>query len=697
MAKAKVTGVKAGGAGGNVVDIADQRELARKKWQSSGLTDASAERLRLTYLTAEQARERRYFFNKGKAKPPVMEIPYPDPDGNFPTAAFCRARRLTDPAGFELAALGGAKPQRYAQRAESLNEVYLPPLLPVPWRAVMADPTKDVIITEGELKAAAGCQLGYPTMALGGVEMWRARKKDVALLPALAETAWGGRTAYIAFDSDAATNPDVARARRQLAAALTELGAKTKLTNIPPSSTGTKQGLDDFIVAAKGKAFDAVAKLLADAADWGADLEPFHQLNKEVLYIRHPGMVVELATGKLMDPYKFSGHQYANRHYIVDTETGPRKQKLAPDWIEWEGRNQAEGITYAPGQGRITDGGEWNEWEGWGVQPKPGDTSPWRELLDWVFRGDAGARKWFERWCAYPLQHPGTKMFASAVLWSAHHGTGKTLMGYTLRDIYGKNATEIKDKDLAGNFNEWARNRQFVIGDEVTGSDKREKADLLKGLITQEELRVNVKFMPSYVVRDCVNYYFTSNHPDAFFLDDHDRRYFIWEITGAPLPREFYDRYDDWLKKGNGPAHLFDYLLKLDLKGFNPRAHAPMTEAKQDMIADSKSDLGAWVLRLREDPVGALTAMGAAASKECDLFTPSQLHSCYDPEHATKVTVNGVSRELRRGGYRKRVVRTSTGPTKLFAVRNVEQWEAANPKAWAEHYDKFFGPKARKF
>ena len=58
------------------------------------------------------------------------------------------------------------------------------------------------------------------------------------------------------------------------------------------------------------------------------------------------------------------------------------------------------------------------------------------------------------------------------------------------------------------------------MGDDVTGSDKRADADFLKKLITQKELRVNVKYLPAYTVKDCINYFFTANHPDSFFLED---------------------------------------------------------------------------------------------------------------------------------------------------------------------------------
>jgi hypothetical protein len=74
-------------------------------------------------------------------------------------------------------------------------------------------------------------------------------------------------------------------------------------------------------------------------------------------------------------------------------------------------------------------------------------------------------------------------------------GTGKTLLGYTLARIYGQNFIKIKIKDLYDTW--WAENRQFVLGDEITGSDKRAEADMMKAMITQEEVNINIKYIPS--------------------------------------------------------------------------------------------------------------------------------------------------------------------------------------------------------
>jgi hypothetical protein len=269
------------------------------------------------------------------------------------------------------------------------------------------------------------------------------------------------------------------------------------------------------------------------------------------------------------------------------------------------------------------------------------------------------------------------------------------MIGYTMGRIYGKNFTEIRQSDLHANFNEWAECKQFVLGDDVTGSNKRQDADMLKKLITQQELRLNPKYVPSYVVPDCINYLWTSNQPDAFFLEDTDRRFFIHEVTVEPLPEEFFVDYSLWLDSG-GASALFDHLLKLDLGDFNPAAPALRTSAKERMTEDARSDLGTWVRQLLRTP-DAILKVGDAAM-EGDLFTNRQLLSLYDPSGHTGTTANGLGRELKRAGARQvldgaPVSLPDGAQDRLYIIHNQDRWVDADRQQVTDHLN---GVQAKK-
>jgi hypothetical protein len=624
----------------------------------------------------------------------AFEIPYFTAEGR-PTK-FKRWRYLEDTRnGF--ASKTDAKPLRYIQLGGTVSEIYLPPF--VDWSAIQKSATIELVITEGELKAACCTKYVAPCIGLGGVYSFKSVKKKLPLLPILYEFDWKGRRVVIAFDSDAHTNPMVVMARNELCRELLALGALPCVADVLPAEDGAKRGLDDLYVQ-DGE--DALRQVLDDAEPY-APSAALHELNTEVAYIQDPGIVVVMESGLRMRASDFTGHAYANRHYweqSLDAKGNDKftKKPAASAWLQWPLRLELSKIAYEPGKERITEGGEFNIWPGWGCQPVKGDVTPWKQLMSHLFGVYSKERDWFERWCALPLQQPGAKMFTACVLWGVMTGTGKSLVGYTLGRIYGKNFTEIGDNELQDDRNEWAISKQFVMGDDVTGQEQRKYSDKLKKMITQQEMRIDQKYIPSYTVKDRINYLFTSNHPDAFFLEDDDRRNFVHEVEDAPLPREFYKAYMDWLRNG-GASALFYYMLHLNLQGMDAEDRAPNTSAKMAMIDDGLSDLGKWVRRLRDDPDTVL-AIGDVAMKG-DLWPSTELLLIYDPEKKSKVTAGGVAKELKRAGFRMAYngmpVKTTSGQHRLFVVRNQDEWDTAmDLKKLAVHYNETRGGVGKK-
>lgn len=621
----------------------------------------------------------------------AYRIPYYDLDGR-PTG-FCRWRYLEDTRSL-LAQKTDAKPIRYVQQTDTLPEAYFPPL--IEWRRLAEDAAVPLAITEGEKKSACLTSLGRPCIGLGGVYSFKSTKKGLPLLRSLMEFDWQGRDVVVAYDSDASTNHMVVAARNELCRELLALGALPRIALISAGPGGTKRGLDD--VAAQDGAEALLAEL--DAAEGFAASAALWELSAEVAYVRDPGLVVVLETGQAMRPSDFVNHAYSNRHYYEETLTPAGKPKMtkkraAGAWLEWEERYELARMSYAPGQPRVTEDGEYNTWPGWGREPVRGSVAPWRKLLDRLFAGHPEERRWFERWCALPLQRPGVKLFTCALLWGVETGTGKSMVGKTLGRIYGQNYTLIGDKELKDARNEWARNKQFVMGDDVTGQEQRQYADRLKAMITQESIRIDVKYVPSYSVPDLINYLFTSNHPDAFFLEDRDRRDFVHEVTCPPMTREEVLEYASWMD-GDGPSHLFHHLLNLDLGGQLPEDRAPETAARAAMIEDGHSQLARWVRTLRDSPDVALRIGSAPLAG--DLWSSADLLKIYDTDGHTRTTTSAVSRELKRAGLRHvyggAQLVLSCGRTRLFAVRDRERWNKASGPALAEHYEATRGAKA---
>lgn len=652
-------------------------ELGTKKLRSSGLSLEHAKELGIVEVRADEV--------DPDFKPlRALRIAYRDLEGV--DSGFCRVRYLEQEAGFAGAV---EKPQRYVQSKGTLNWVYLPWIDGIDWKVIANDATIPLLITEGELKAACATQHGWATLGLGGVTVWQSAKKQIPLLPPLDQFNWKARPVTIIFDSDAASNPDVARAQIRLADELRRLGAVPSVASLP-AEPGCKVGLDDFLVAGGDLSQVLQQARMTDVA------RALVALNERYIYVADQDVVLSTDRDMRYKRDGFVNGLMANNRLVEfqTTQRGTRRVDLSAghEWLRWPTRRTVKALAYEPGLSRFTNDGDYNLWKGWGCEPKAGNVAPWHELLDFLLDGlSPEHRLWFERWCACPLKMPGIKMYSAVVLWGPMKGTGKSLIGYTLGKIYGSNFTEIGNRELHADFNEWAVGKQFVMGEEITGSDRRHEADKLKSLITQQRLRINMKHLPTYEVRDCLSYYFNSNHPDAFFIDDQERRYFVHRVMGKPLPFEFYKAFIRWRDHEGGAESLFKYLLELDMGDFDPAAPAPTTDSKLEMVDHSKSDLGAFVANLQANMNDELKRLQQLyhLPEPPTLALNQHIRILYDPEGSAKVTANGLGRELGRAGFKTLppLVTKNFGQRRFYVMQDEEKWLAAKPAEIKDYID----------
>lgn len=607
---------------------------------------------------------------------------------------FYRFRYLEDTrTGFEK--VSGQKGRRYSQPPGTEAEVYMPPY--IDWNKYL-EGDEPLLITEGEKKAACATKNGFPTLGLGGVWSFQSTKNNLRLIEELENTNWQNRAVYIAYDSDAVRNPQVLKAEQRLAHRLTSQGAEVYIVRLPPGADDIKLGLDDYILL---HGIDELQHLCSVAAPY-SESAALHEMNNEVIYIKDPGVVYVTVTGQIVGANDFKSHRFADRTYTRQI-AGPNntirleERSTAADWLRWPGRATVELLQFEPGQSEITEKHGLNMWRGWPYPPKAGSVALWDQLLGHLFKGcDAADRAWFEQWAAYPFQHPGVKQYAAVVMWGRHTGTGKSAVGYTLGDLYGDYFTEIRDMHIEEtSFNSWARNKQFVMGDDITGSNNRKLANALKTMITREKLEINQKFVPQYTTRDCINYYFTSNDSDAFLLDENDRRYFVHEVTAQPLPQAWYATYATWRRSDEGRSALMHHLLYgVDCSNFNPYERPPMTASKEEMISLTRSDLEAWLSSTRSNPDLVCKKFG-----DSDLVTPGELLAVYDPLKAHGVTAITMAKKLKQLGVERidpadrppnSQIRAGAdkGLVRLYALRNADKYRRWSTDALRKYYDE---------
>lgn len=198
-------------------------------------------------------------------------------------------------------------------------------------QAIANDVSKVLIITEGEKKAAKACQEGFPTLGLGGVSSWWAKKKEGVAVPDFDLIQWVKRLVYLIFDSDFRRNKDVAKALNELKTYLETRGAIVIIKYLPDVEGYKSVGLDDFLIL---KGSDSLRGLLV-LKDVMPDVERNFEVDKIVKIDSRPatwelhllGKVVRLTAAELCSFESF-------KHKALD-ETNQIMEFDKPN-IHWE-------------------------------------------------------------------------------------------------------------------------------------------------------------------------------------------------------------------------------------------------------------------------------------------------------------------------------------------------------------------------
>lgn len=661
-------------------------ELAAAKLRSSGLDPKKLKAYGYEVLSAEATRKL-----SPRNNVPTLKLNYFTAEG-VQRKDIWRLRKLGEAKG----AFGAVDKQRYVQKTGTPPAAFFPKSFA--WKATLADKSS-ICFTEGEFKAEKACDMGFATIGLGGVWSWRSKSLGWDILPELEAINWLGRETPIVFDSDARIKPEVATAISKLAETLRRLGAKPVIVTLPDVYTdGRKTGLDDyFLMREREHGRDGAAmdfETLLDRSGRDRMAAALWNYNGRYALVAHPPVVVNEELGLRHNPATWATTINGNDFATVEKQTVAGDVRLVQEpvaeaWIKWPQRRTLNELTYEPGAPSVIDG-KWNEWRGWGVEPVKGDVRPWLRLFEHLFGDDKAAMTWFMRWCLYPVKFPGAKLLTSSILWSTNQGIGKSQVGEVLGKIYGKNYISIAQSDLEADFNFWQARRQYVMVDDVSAYANKAKAGKLKKTITQKVVIINEKNIPQYELRDCLNYYLTSNNANCLYLDEHDRRFFVHQSHAVNPGKAYWDDFFKWSENG-GPGHLFHYAQhEFDFGDFDPNVPAPMTEAKGDMTQHARSDVEQWLADLREHPDDRLR-LGRQPFKR-DIYTPQEIAALYEAQNAgSKVTPNAMGIALQQmfpkaAGVSR--IRVGERAERLYAIRNREQWESSSVKQCADHVNK---------
>jgi hypothetical protein len=437
-----------------------------------------------------------------------------------------------------------------------------------------------------------------------------------------------------------------------------ELGWSQKLYEVPPSESLQGEELQKVIDQHFNEKIDPQTSVTQKP------LDPIEEVNQKFGWDFNEMNLYSIDKGRYVLKDRFQT-QYATQSILFNNKPTP----LGTAWLANPLRRQISKVVMEPGLPESLPNNVVNSWKGFNYEPIKGDVKPFITLLKSLIP-DAGECSFVEKWFAKLIQEPATKYNVALVLWSPIQGVGKNLLVETIGNLFNERHFSVVGQEVfADAFTDWQANKCLIVCDEVSSSDKRYIADRVKGWITSTKNNINCKHEPKFTQPNYIKYVFLSNHPDAVFFDNTDRRFFAVQTSSHQLSKEEVKSLINW-RNNLGYSALIEYLLSLDTSDFDPSAPAPSSVSKLNMVEANKSDLETWFDQYIQ----------YLLDKNIYLVNAEKIAAEYFHSRNIKCACKTIANLLGRHGYKKLSKQARDEKTKakarVYALKNYEAYES---------------------
>jgi hypothetical protein len=268
----------------------------------------------------------------------------------------------------------------------------------------------------------------------------------------------------------------------------------------------------------------------------------------------------------------------------------------------------------------------WNLWQGFAVEPAPGDWSLMKDHMKEVLC--AGNQDYFEyllNTTARMVQFPDRQGEVALVL-RGLKGSGKGMFGKMLCKALGQHALHITNaKHLTGQYNAHLRDCIFVFADEAFYAGDKQHEGILKGLITEDSITIEYKFGAVVNVPSFLHVMMASNNDWVVPASIDERRYFTLDVSAHKVgDRAYFNAIHDQMLKRGGLAAMLHELLNHDISQFDFRT-VPDTTGLMNQKVLSLPTIDQWLLAVLDRGFVWKSRHGAEVFKEWQEFYTTEL------------------------------------------------------------------------
>ena len=294
----------------------------------------------------------------------------------------------------------------------------------------------------------------------------------------------------------------------------------------------------------------------------------------------------------------FEDFRNANNNIPVQVGINPKtKEPITVGkgnfWINHPNRRQYDHIIFAPN--RVVPNC-YNLWRGFAVPALPGEKH--RMFLEHVRNnicsGVEEHYRYLLGWMARAVQKPDSPGEVAVVL-RGKRGTGKGKFATNFGKLFGRHFLQVANsKHLVGQFNGHLRDTVVLFADEAFFAGDRSHESVLKTLITEESMMVELKGIDAEPTPNFLHAILASNSDWVVPAGLDERRFFVLEVGDSQhQEHSYFAKLEEEMRTG-GAENLLHFLLSYDLSGYEVRK-VPNTDALREQKALSLSKDEAWL------------------------------------------------------------------------------------------------------
>ena len=196
------------------------------------------------------------------------------------------------------------------------------------------------------------------------------------------------------------------------------------------------------------------------------------------------------------------------------------------------------------------------------------------------------------------VQFPKEKPGVAVVLRSDAQGVGKSRFAEYVGSLLGRHfRTVTHGRHIHGNFNSHLKDTLMLFGDEAVWGGDRKTESILKQLITEPNMIIEMKGKDVFEVRSYLRLMLATNSEWAAPVGLTDRRYFVLNVSNSRKNDHNFFKRLIYEQNHGGIEALLQVLMDFDLSDFEVR-NIPETPARLDQKFLSMEPIEKWWLEI---------------------------------------------------------------------------------------------------